>query len=433
MSTQFDLFLKDPVVKESMFNLLDRLMVYQNNLSTVKYPDKEKKVKYNDYLNSISVCRGQKLFYPYLSSGMGRGSMVELSDGSVKYDFISGIGVHWAHSDPDIIKASIIASLMDTVMQGNLQQHTGSVELYEMLTKLSGLDHAFLTSSGVMAWENAVKIAFHFKKTASRLLAFKSTFSGRTMTAAHVTDNPNYRKGLPETIPVDYIPFYDPFNAKESTELAVSKLNEYLYRYPDQHACMVFELIQGEGGFNVGSRSFFVALMSVLKKHNIAVYVDEIQTFGRTPDLFAFKMFKLEEYVDIVTIGKLSQVCATLFRSEMNPEKGLLSQTFTSSTTAIETSKIILKALSSKLYFGKKGKIARIHGYFARSLRQLFSQYTMDFKGPFGVGSMIAFEIFSGDSDKTLKFMNALFDNGVIAFIAGSKRKKYAFITNWRD
>ena len=206
-------------------------------------------------------------------------------------------------------------------------------------------------------------------------------------------------------------------------------LEDYLHRYPNEYGCMVFELIQGEGGFNVGSRTFFVELMKRLKKHNIPVYVDEIQTFGRTPFIFAYKMFKLEKYVDIVSIGKLSQVCATLYTKKYNPEKGLLSQTFTSSTTAIESAKIILKALKSKMYYGKNGKIAKTHGYFARGLRNLFSRNDIkDFEGPFGVGSMIAFEVFKGDPDLTIRFIKDLFDNGVISFIAGSKRKKIRFL-----
>ena len=429
MPKQFDLFINDKRVKNSIYSLVDQLLVYQRNLRTIKDSDSRESISYTMLLEDMAKCKGQSLFFPYLSSGLGRGALVELADGSVKYDFISGIGVHWSHSDPDLVKASIKAALMDTVMQGNLQQHAGSVELYKLLTELSGFDHVFLTSSGVMAWENAVKIAFHYKKNSKRILSFKGVFSGRTITAAQVTDKPDYRKGLPASVPVDYIPFYDSQNKLESIQRSVTMLKEYLNRFPGEHACMVFELIQGEGGFNVGSRSFFVELMTILKKADIPIYVDEIQTFGRTPDIFAYKMFGLEDFVDIVSIGKLSQVCATLFNSKLNPEKGLLSQTFTSSTTAIESAKVILNALRSTQYSGKTGKIARLHGYFARGLRKLFKENNVqDFDGPFGVGSMIAFEIFQGNSTLSLKFVHRLYANGVISFLAGSSRKRIRFL-----
>ena len=426
--TVFDDLMSDHIVKESIYNIVDRLMTHQSSLNKVVSSSMQSQVSYNKWLSLIGRLRGQSLFYPYLGSGFGCGAFVELADGSVKYDFISGIGVHWSHGDLDIVKACLNSALMDTVMQGNLQQHFGSVDLYKLFQSLSGMDHVFLTSSGVMAWENAVKIGFHFKKHATRLLAFEGAFCGRTVGAAHVTDKAAYRKGIPSTIAVDYLPFYNPNEGQEGIDRCCQLLRSYLNRYPDQYGCMVFELIQGEGGFNVGSRRFFIALMSLLKQYDIPVYIDEIQTFGRVPQIFAFKMFQLEEYVDIVTVGKLSQVCATLFTSKMNPEKGLLSQTFTSSTAAIEASKVILSKLLSPQYSGKYGKISRIHGYFSRLLRALFRRYPSDFKGPFGVGTMIAFEIFQGDMSLTMSFIHALFNNGVIAFVAGSEKKRVRFL-----
>mgnify|MGYP001398260754 CR=1 FL=1 len=35
MTNQFDYFIKDKIVRESVYNLLDRLMVYQNDLKNV--------------------------------------------------------------------------------------------------------------------------------------------------------------------------------------------------------------------------------------------------------------------------------------------------------------------------------------------------------------------------------------------------------------
>ncbi len=63
-------------------------------------------------------------YFPYLASGLGNGPWVELADGSVKLDFISGIGVYGlGHSDPAMVDASVAGAIEDVVMQGNLQQH----------------------------------------------------------------------------------------------------------------------------------------------------------------------------------------------------------------------------------------------------------------------------------------------------------------------
>ncbi len=58
------------------------------------------------------------------------GSFVELADGSVKLDFIVGIGVHgMGHSHPANVAATVDAAIEDTVMQGNLQQGLSTVTL----------------------------------------------------------------------------------------------------------------------------------------------------------------------------------------------------------------------------------------------------------------------------------------------------------------
>lgn len=420
-------FLNDEEVKRSIDSLLERLMFYQRNIKRVNKPLEEFKQSFNALSDKVSRFRSP-LYYPYLSSGLGNGSFVECSDGSVKLDFISGIGCHFSHSDINIVKHSLYASLLDTVMQGNLQQHDGSVELFELLSKHSGMDNVYLTTSGAMAVENALKICFQYKETASRVLAFSHCFCGRTLAAASITDKPGNRVGLPIVLPVDYIPFYDPKCPKESTENAVSHLRKYISRYPDKHACMKMELIQGEGGFNVGSRSFFLNIIEVLKEHDIPVFVDEIQTFGRTTALFAFQMFKLDNEVDIVTIGKLSQVSATLYQSKLNPKPGLISQTFTSSSTAVEVSKYIIKSLVSDNYFGKKGKNARIHGYFSRKLRQLSKKYPQLLSTINGVGTMISFIPYNGDRQKVIDFSHRCFQEGLISFIAGNNPTKIRFL-----
>ena len=423
----FDQFFNDNDVQDAIDIILKRLEFYQHNIEGVKPANKDFETDFSNLIKSIESVRGS-LFYPYLSSGFGKGPYVECADGSVKLDFISGIGVYWAHSDPAIIKASLKAAVHDSVMQGNLQQHRGSVDLYKSLRELSGFDHVFLTSSGVMGVENALKLCFHYKSPAKRMLSFSNCFCGRTLAAASITDKAQYREGLPVVLPVDYIPFYDPKNPKESIQQSVDTLNRYIKRYPNDYACMKFELIQGEGGFNVGSQAFFKALISCLKEADIPVYIDETQTFGRTTELFAFQLFDLQEDVDVVSIGKMSQVCATLYQKHLKPKPGIISQTFTSSTTAIEASKVILKELVSNHYFGNDGKIARLYDYFSKALNRLSKKVPDTISDFRGVGSMIAFKLFNGDRDQSLCFIKICYKNGLILFVAGNNPTYIRFL-----
>ncbi len=227
---------------------------------------------------------------------------------------------------------------------------------------------------------------------------------------------------------VDYIPFFEPSRPTESIKTSCAHLERYLERYPGKHAAMIFELILGEGGFYAGSRDFFTALMNILKKHHVAILVDEIQTFSRTTELFAFQHFGLDEYVDVVTVGKSAQVCATLFKEELNPRPGLLSQTFISSTSALFAAKVIIRGLVEGGYFGPDGKIARLHDHFEKHLTRIGELHPGLVNGPYGIGAMIAFTPFNGDPEKVKRFIHALFHAGVICFYAGHDLSRVRFL-----
>ena len=46
-------------------------------------------------------------------------------------------------------------------------------------------------------------------------------------------------------------------------------------------------------------------------------------------------MFELDQYVDVVTVGKALQVCGTLYSEELNPKPGLIAGTFNGALSAI--------------------------------------------------------------------------------------------------
>ncbi len=420
---------QDPRIAQAKKLLQSAVQEHTSKIDRIKGPDPLLQKGYEAQLAKFAQARGVPLYYPYLGSGIGNGALVELLDGSVKYDMICGIGVHYlGHHHLAITSALVDAALSDVVMQGNLQQNGDGAEAVALLLQASKMDHCFLSSSGAMATENALKIAFQKRAPACRLLAFDRCFMGRTLALSQVTDKPAFREGLPSNLFVDYLPFYDAAHPEESTAQAVKVLIGYLSRHPKEYAAMCFELVQGEGGFNLGSQEFFTALMQILKQNDVAVIVDEVQTFGRTPQLFAFQHYGLEKYVDIVTLGKLSQFCATLFNAPYKPRLGLLSQTFTSSTAAIRSGIAIIQELLNGGYFGPAGKIERIHSYFASRLQAISQRHPHLLQGPFGIGAMIAFTPFGGDKAMVNKYVQALFKAGVIAFIAGENPARVRFL-----
>ncbi len=425
---------QDPRVAEAKRLLEDALADCRKELTGIWPPAADLKTDYAELIDRYSDLRGGRLYYPYLASGVGRGALVELADGSVKYDFINGIGVHhWGHSHPEMLAAGVDAALEDTVMQGNLQQGVASVTLAENLLaganrKGAKLAHCFLTSSGAMANENALKIIFQKKHPAGRLLAFERCFAGRTLALARVTDKPAYRAGLPPTLKVDYVPFFDAENPEASTARTVAALRQHLAAFPGEHAGMCFELIQGEAGYYPGERRFFTALMDLLQASGVAVMIDEIQTFGRTTELFAFQYFGLDEYADVVTLGKMSQVCATLFTAEYRPQPGLISQTFTAGSAAIHAGLVVIRGLLAEGYLGAGGKVERCSQRFIGRLEEIAARHPELMRGPFGLGAMIAFTAYDGSRERARAFVRDLFDAGVIAFIAGSEPVRVRFL-----
>ncbi|MFV1978052.1 MAG: aminotransferase class III-fold pyridoxal phosphate-dependent enzyme, partial [Myxococcota bacterium] len=270
---------------------------------------------YERTLREIERLRGQPLFYQAVSGGTGSGARVRLANGTTRIDFISGIGVYgFGHSDPDLLETAVVAAAGDAVYQGHLFPGTEYLELSKALLRHAGkqMKHAWLSISGAMANENALKLIFQKHAPADRVIVFEGAFAGRTLAMAELTDRPGYREGLPLRGNVLHVPFFDP-SEPNSIEHSVSALEAHLKRHPGGIAGMLFELIQGEGGFKTAPREFFTALMKCCRSAEIAVWVDEVQTFARTGELFAYRTLELEEYVDVATVGKALQGSAVLF------------------------------------------------------------------------------------------------------------------------
>ncbi|MEC9093136.1 MAG: aminotransferase class III-fold pyridoxal phosphate-dependent enzyme [Planctomycetota bacterium] len=429
-----ELIANDPRLTQAKQLILETIKDHASQINQIRPASDDLKNSYEAMLEECGAYRGGNLYFPYLSSGAGQGPFVELADGSVKLDLITGIGVHgFGHCNPELIASGIDSAISDTVMQGNLQTNRESVQLSRTILELANKNrknyaHCFLSTSGAMANENALKIAFQKNSPADRILSFKHCFAGRTLALAQVTDKPAYRVGLPETIKVDYLPFYRSDQHDQSIQAAVDQLRTHLNRYPGQHAALWMELIQGEGGYYPGHRDFFLALINELKDQNCSIIADEVQTFSRTSEPFATQLYGLEEHVDIITIGKITQVCATIFKPDLNPKPGLISQTFTGSTWAINAAQTIIDGLISRGNFGEDGLNNQLNHHFSNHLKRIGKTYPGTISGPYGIGGMVAFTPFDGSPEKAKEMCHAMFHHGLMSFIAGSSPARIRFL-----
>jgi len=377
---------------------------------------------YEKALRDLERMRGRPLMLPMLSAGRGQGARVVLADGSTKLDFISGIGVYvFGHGDPDLLEHAVVAAAGDGLFQGHLLPGPEYLGLTRALLRQAGkrLKHGWLAMSGAMANENALKMIFQKRAPADRVVVFEGAFHGRTLAMAQLTDKPGFREGLPETVKVLHVPFYDPTDP-DSINKSLATLDRHLTRYPGEVAGMCFEIIQGEGGFNTAPREFFVALMERCQDAGLAVWVDEVQTFARTGELFAFRTLDLEDHVDIVTVGKILQGSATLFTKDYNPKPGLVSGTYAGSTVGMAVGTRIIERLESEGYLGPEGRLVVLAGRIERRFQSLEKRMPKAIGARSGMGAMQAFIPWHGSPDVTSAVLKACFDEGLILLSAGT-------------
>ena len=411
-------------IKSKIQDIVNAVSKMSENIDGPRPPHENFKESSEKWVQLAGENRGRPLFYPYISSGLGNGSYVELMDGSVKLDLVCGIGVHiLGHSHPEILQAELEGSLGDVVFQGNLQPGQEYVDMGESILKLakkgSQLSHVWLTTCGSRANEIALKICRQKKSPARMILSMEKAFAGRTTMMAEVSDNPGLKEGLPEYNEVLRVPFYD-HNDPQSTEKSLNVLKGYIEKHKDNICMFMTELMQGEGGYRTAPREFFVTLFDFCKSHGIPVVVDEIQTFGRSGEFFAFQKLDLGSYIDVCTIAKCAQVAATIYTSDIKPKAGLVSGTFAGSGPALKAGRAILNHLEQNHYMGAGGKIEQVNKKFVQMLNDLNEGSCKGLlRDVDGFGLMLGVTPLDGSKEKMIALLKSLYENGLICFGCG--------------
>jgi 4-aminobutyrate aminotransferase-like enzyme len=410
-------------IQDLIKNLVDEVMKFNSKIEAVKEPTAELQSYSKELVDQVGSIRGRPLFYPYVGSGAGNGVYVELSDGSIKMDLVNGIGIHlMGHSHPRVIAATVRGALSDIANQGNLQPNREYNDILQRLVALAGrksrLKYGWLATCGTMANETALKITRQKRTPARMIMCFKNAFAGRSTMMAELTDNAAYKVGLPEYHEVLRIPFYDKKDPG-SVEKSLRAMKDHVAKHEGNISTFCFEPMLGEGGYQPAPREFFVPMLEFCKEKKIAIWADEVQTFSRTGELFAFETLDIGQYIDLCTIAKTAQVGATLYTEEYNPAPGLIAGTFSGSTAALAAGIEIIDILQEG-FLGPQGRIVQIHQKFVGALNDL-NQTTC--KGKIsdagGMGLMIAFTPYDGKKDQVDALLKRLFANGILAFSCG--------------
>jgi acetylornithine aminotransferase len=136
----------------------------------------------------------------------------------------------------------------------------------------------------------------------------------------------------------------------------------------------------------------------------------------------------LDPFADIVTVGKITQVCATLYSEEVKPKGPILSQTFTGATASIATGIEMLGRFESVGCFGDSGSNRKLSEHFQAGLAELAASYPDRVRGPFGEGLMVAFTPGDGSFENAKSLMMRMFDVGLLGFICGGAPTRIRFL-----
>jgi 4-aminobutyrate aminotransferase len=123
---------------------------------------------------------------------------------------------------------------------------------------------------------------------------------------------------------------------------------------PQQVAAIIFEPIQGEGGFNIAPAEFVSKLRALCDQHGILLIADEIQTgFARTGKLFASEYYP-DAKPDLITMAKSLggglPISAVSGRAEVMdaPLPGGLGGTYAGNPLAIASSLAVLEVIDEE-------------------------------------------------------------------------------------
>ncbi|HBH8322441.1 TPA: aspartate aminotransferase family protein [Escherichia coli] len=230
-------------------------------------------------------------------------------EGNEYIDFAAGIAVlNTGHRHPDLVAAVEQQLQQFTHTAYQIVPYESYVTLAEKINALapvSGQAKTAFFTTGAEAVENAVKIArAHTGRPG--VIAFSGGFHGRTyMTMALTGKVAPYKIGFgPFPGSVYHVPYPSDLHGI-STQDSLDAI-ERLFKSDieaKQVAAIIFEPVQGEGGFNVAPKELVAAIRRLCDEHGIVMIADEVQSgFARTGKLFA-----MDHYVDkpdLMTMAK---------------------------------------------------------------------------------------------------------------------------------
>ena len=305
-------------------------------------------------------------------------------------------------------------------------EYVALAERINALVPIAGPVKTAFFSTGAEAIENAMKIA---RSSTGRtgVIAFGGAFHGRSMFSVALTGKVQpYKAGFGPFPPEIY---HVPFPAQGASLDETKHAMEQLFKCdiePSRVAAIVFEPVQGEGGFNVIQKEAVVWLRELCDQHGILLVADEVQTgFARTGKLFAMEHFGVSP--DLMTMAKSMAGGTTLSAVSGKaaimdgPAPGGLGGTYAGHPLAIAAALAVLDVMEEERL---PERAQRLGGELIHHLKAQRERYPQRMGDVRGLGAMVACEFIDAatgapDAETTKRVQMAALQRGLLLLTCG--------------
>jgi 4-aminobutyrate aminotransferase len=359
-----------------------------------------------------------------------RGARIWDVDGREYLDFVGGIGtVNQGHSNPEIV-AAISAQLEDYLHQCySLNSYEPYIEVCRLLCACHPGDFdkkGFLANSGAEAVENAVKIA-RYATGRPGIVCLDNAFHGRTLMGMTLTAKVKpYKYAMGPYAPEIYrAPGPYPFRGISSDD-AIAGLHRLFQNQidPSQIAAIIYEPVQGEGGFIPMPEDYPGRLQEIAAEHGILIIADEVQSgMGRTGTPAAVDHYGVTP--DLMTWGKSMggglPISGVTGRADLMDavHKGGLGGTYGGNPLSCAASIVALNQVLDPEF---QAQATALGERLRAALEKLAAAHPVIGEVR-GLGPMLGVEIVDGhgrpDADRTAAIIGAAFDRGLMLMGAG--------------
>ena len=273
--------------------------------------------------SNITLKDQQYVWHPYSSLTnpipayeviSAEGVYIQLADGKQLIDGMSSwwCAIHGYNHPVLNTAAKDQIDRMSHVMFGGIT-HAPAVTLCEKLVEITpkGLNKVFLSDSGSVSVEVAIKMAFQYwisqgQSQKNKLLSLKGGYHGDTFAAMSVCDPTNGMHHIfDQVLPQHYFAPKPEIGFNQKWQHSdIAEFKSLLETHHKNIAAVILEpIVQGAGGMNFYSPEYLKQVRRLCTQHDVLLIADEIATgFGRTGKLFACEWANISP--DIMCLGK---------------------------------------------------------------------------------------------------------------------------------